>query len=91
MNGGPRRKGGGSLGKPSFMPRFESKVSRGELTQAWEREGGVKRGSRNNSKQALREKTEDERQTALLLWGKESRCEAQMTANRGRGRSGGGP
>lgn len=61
MNGGLKGKGGGFLGKPSFMPWFESKVSRGEFTQwSWERargrEGGVKRGNRNNSKQTQREK-----------------------------------
>lgn len=67
MNGGLRGKGGGFLGKPSFMPCFESKVSRGELTQSWEREGGVKRGSRNNSKQTPREKIEEARQTAFTL------------------------
>lgn len=51
-----------------------------------EREGGVKRGNRNNSKQTRREKDREgealrDKQLFYFEGGKEARCEDQMTAN----------
>lgn len=82
-------KGGGFLGKPSFMPCFQSKVSRGEFTQRsrieTEQEREEWKEGRETTANRLRgEKIEKERQTAFLLRGKESHCEDQMTANTGR-------
>lgn len=72
----------------SFMPCFESKVSRGrwEFTQ-WNRVGERGRSEEREQKQQQTDsegETDRAGQTALLLWrggGKESHCEDQMTAN----------